>query len=122
MDTITKGQPHHEAMQDPHHHHHEVMPFWRKYIFATDHKMIGYQYMFTAFFFLLFGFGLVMLMRWQLAYPGRPLPIFGNLIASVLGDSSMPDGVMVPEFYNALGAMHGTIMIFLGIVPLAFAA
>ena len=34
----------------------------------------------------------------------------------------MPDGKMTPEFYNSLGAMHGTIMIFLGIVPLAFAA
>src|SRR5213079_2162894 len=29
---------------------------------------------------------------------------------------------MTPEFYNSLGAMHGTIMIFAGIVPLAFAA
>ncbi len=29
---------------------------------------------------------------------------------------------MTPEFYNSLGAMHGTIMIFLGIVPVAFAA
>src|SRR5206468_1991660 len=35
---------------------------------------------------------------------------------------SMPDGKMTPEFYNSLGAMHGTIMIFLGVVPLAFAA
>ena len=26
---------------------------------------------------------------------------------------------MVPEFYNQLGAMHGTIMVFLGVVPLA---
>jgi cytochrome c oxidase subunit 1 len=26
---------------------------------------------------------------------------------------------MLPEFYNELGAMHGTIMVFLGIVPLA---
>ena len=34
----------------------------------------------------------------------------------------MPDGKMTPEFYNSFGAMHGTIMIFLGIVPLAFAA
>ncbi len=31
----------------------------------------------------------------------------------------MPGGVMLPEFYNELGAMHGTIMVFLGVVPLA---
>lgn len=29
---------------------------------------------------------------------------------------------MLPEFYNELGAMHGTIMVFLGIVPLAVGA
>jgi cytochrome c oxidase subunit 1 len=31
----------------------------------------------------------------------------------------MPGGTIVPEFYNELGAMHGTIMVFLGVVPLA---
>jgi len=34
----------------------------------------------------------------------------------------MPGGIMLPEFYNQLGAMHGTIMVFLGIVPLAVGA
>ena len=28
---------------------------------------------------------------------------------------------MTPEFYNSLGAMHGTIMVFLGIIPIGFA-
>ena len=30
-----------------------------------------------------------------------------------------PAACMLPEFYNQLGAMHGTIMVFLGVVPLA---
>jgi cytochrome c oxidase subunit 1 len=34
----------------------------------------------------------------------------------------MPAGLMLPEFYNQLGAMHGTIMVFLGVVPLAVGA
>ena len=34
----------------------------------------------------------------------------------------MPGGVMSPDFYNELGAMHGTIMIFLGVVPLGVGA
>ena len=29
---------------------------------------------------------------------------------------------MTGDFYNTLGAMHGTIMVFFGIVPVAFAA
>jgi heme/copper-type cytochrome/quinol oxidase subunit 1 len=32
------------------------------------------------------------------------------------------DGQIVPDFYNELGAMHGTMMIFAGIVPVGFAA
>jgi heme/copper-type cytochrome/quinol oxidase subunit 1 len=53
--------------------------WWRKYVFSTDHKIIGLQYAISGFVFLLFGFCLMMLMRWQLAYPGKPLPIIGRL-------------------------------------------
>jgi cytochrome c oxidase subunit 1 len=100
------------------HAHHQELSFWRRYVFSTDHKVIGIQYAFTSLFFLLFGFSLVMLMRWQLAFPGEALPIIG----AIFGESNMPGGVMLPEFYNQLGAMHGTIMVFLGIVPLAVGA
>ncbi|MEM7350042.1 MAG: cbb3-type cytochrome c oxidase subunit I [Acidobacteriota bacterium] len=101
---------------DDHGHHddHEES-FWRKYVFSTDHKWIGIQYTVTALVFLFFGFCLMMLMRWQLAFPGRALPIIGSLF----GDERMPGGIMLPEFYNQLGAMHGTIMVFMGVVPLA---
>ena len=95
--------------------HHEELGFWRKYVFSTDHKVIGIQYAVTGLLFLLFGFSLMMLMRWQLAYPGAALPLIGTL----LGEARMPGGTMLPEFYNELGAMHGTIMVFLGVVPLA---
>src|SRR6187399_2389261 len=98
-----------------HEAHHEELGFWRKYIFATDHKVIGIQYGITGLLFLLFGFSLMMLMRWQLAYPGAALPVIGALF----GEARMPNGSMLPEFYNELGAMHGTIMVFLGVVPLA---
>lgn len=100
---------------DTHAEHHPKLPFWRKYIFSVDHKVIGIQYTITSLLFLLFGFSLIMLLRWQLAYPNQPLEWAGKL----LGESRMPGGIMLPEFYNQLGAMHGTIMVFLGIVPLA---
>src|SRR5687767_15572678 len=98
----------------PHEAHHEELGFWRKYVFSTDHKVIGIQYAITGMLFLLFGFSLMMLMRWQLAYPEAALPFL-----SFLGEARMPGGTMLPEFYNELGAMHGTIMVFLGVVPLA---
>src|SRR5436190_902010 len=65
--------------------------------------------------FLLVGFGLMMLLRWQLAYPMQPIPLIGQF----LGSHNVASGIMLPEFYNQLGAMHGTIMIFLGVVPLS---
>ena len=98
-----------------HEAHHEELGFWRKYVFSTDHKVIGIQYGISGLLFLLFGFSLMMLMRYQLAYPESALPLLGSL----LGESRMPGGIMLPEFYNELGAMHGTIMVFLGVVPLA---
>lgn len=110
---------HHEEHHD--HDHHEL-GFWRKYVFSTDHKVIGIQYGITGLSFLLFGFGLMMLMRWQLGYPGQPLPVIGKIVENVLGEQAFKDGVMSSDFYNVLGAMHGTIMVFLGIVPVAFAA
>src|SRR3989344_6288746 len=99
---------------DAHAHSHEL-PFWKKYIFSTDHKVIGVQYAVTGLLFLFFGFTLMMLMRWQLAFPGKPLP---SLIGGLFGDARTPGGIILPEFYNQLGAMHGTIMIFLGVVPI----
>ena len=94
------------------------LSFLRKYVFSQDHKVIGIQYGITALLFLLFGFTLMIIMRWQLAYPGQPIPLIGQW----LGDANAPGGIMLPEFYNQLGAMHGTIMVFLGVVPLAVGA
>jgi len=100
--------------------HRDELSFWRKYIFSTDHKVIGIQYGLTSLCFLFFGFCLIMMMRWQLAYPGKPLPL--PWLVGWLGAARMPSGIMAPEFYNQLGAMHGTIMVFLGVVPLAVGA
>ena len=93
--------------------HHEEN-FLQKYVFSVDHKVIGLQYGITSLLFLLFGFCLMLVMRWQLAYPETPVPLVGKL----LGET----GILLPEIYNSLGAMHGTIMIFLGVVPLAVGA
>ena len=95
-------------------HEHEL-GWWRTYVFSVDHKVIGIQYAVTAMFFLLFGFSLMMLMRWQLAFPFQAIPLIGGFF----GEANAPGGIMLPEFYNQLGAMHGTIMVFMGVVPLA---
>src|SRR5256714_4096860 len=93
--------------------HHDDRSFLRKYVFSTDHKIIGIQFLFVSLFFLLVGGLLAMQMRWQLAYPGQPMPGGG-----VLPETMAPGGVILPEYYIQLVTMHGTFMVFFAIMPL----
>jgi cytochrome c oxidase subunit 1 len=71
---------------------------WRDYFRVnTDHKVIGIQYTVTAFFFLFVGGLLAMLMRAELAQPGRQFV-----------DAST---------FNGLFSVHASILIFLFIIP-----
>jgi len=92
--------------------HHEES-FWSKYIFSQDHKVIGIQYGITSLLFLFFGFSLMLVMRWQLAYPDTEIPLVGWMFENRM---------LSPDMYNSLGVMHGTIMIFLGVVPIIVGA
>ena len=66
---------------------------------SVDHKIIGVQYMATALFFFIFGGALAMLIRWELLTPALDV---------------MADGTA----YNTLFTIHGTVMIFLWIIPM----
>jgi len=101
------------ATHDVGHGEHAPSGFWRKYIFSTDHKTIGIQFLFLSLFFLLLGGILAMQMRWQLGFPGKPMPGGG-----ILPESMAPGGVILPEYYIQLVTMHGTFMVFFAIMPL----
>src|SRR3954469_13481001 len=88
------------------HVHHEL-GFIRKYIFSTDHKVIGIQYMITAMFMAIVGGLLSLLMRYQLAWPTTLSPNMAKLFPTAFAG-----GIMAPEFYISLVTMHGTIMVF----------
>ena len=77
--------------------HHAPQGFWRKYIFSTDHKVIGIQYYLLALVAVFVGMYLSLLMRYHLAWPTEEVPFYGP---------------MTPEQYLALMTMHGTIMVF----------
>lgn len=71
---------------------------WRAYFrFNTDHKVIGIQYLVTTFVFYLIGGILAELVRTELLTPDLDF--------------------VSPEVYNSLFTLHGTIMIFLWIIP-----
>jgi cytochrome c oxidase subunit 1 len=95
------------------HAHHDDRSFIQKYIFSTDHKIIGIQFLFLSLFFLLVGGLLAMQIRWQLAFPGKPMP--GG---SILPETMAPGGVLLPEYYLQLVTMHGTFMVFFAIMLL----
>jgi cytochrome c oxidase subunit 1 len=98
-----------------HAHHGEMheLSFVRKYVFSTDHKIIGIQFLLMSLLFLFVGGLLAMLIRWQQGYPSVPIP--GG---TVLPETMAPGGILLPEFYNSLVTMHGTFMVFFAIMPL----
>jgi len=79
-------------------HAHEKSGLW-SWITTVDHKRIGILYGATAFICFLLGGLEALLMRIQLARPDQH--------------------VVSPETFNQLFTMHGTTMIFLGVMPLS---
>jgi len=77
------------------HAHHEELGFWRTYVFSTDHKTIGKQFLFLGLFMMVLGGLLALMLRWQLAWPETAVP----------GLSWVP-------------TMHATIMIFFVVMPI----
>ena len=77
--------------------HPDKWKWYHYFTFNIDHKVIGIQYLVTSFFFYLVGGVMALTMRAELATPNADL--------------------LDPNLYNALMTNHGTIMIFLWIVP-----
>lgn len=115
--TITVGHAEHHEHDHAHEHHHDL-PWYRKYVFSTDHKVIAKQFMLASLLFLFVGGAFALMLRWQLAYPGEAIPVIG----SILPDSWVTEpgsGIITPEFFIQLTTMHASIMIFFVIIPLA---
>jgi cytochrome c oxidase subunit 1 len=104
-------------MSDSHAHAGHVQPgFIGKYIFSTDHKMIGVQFLFSTLIFLVIGGSLALLVRLQLAWPHSGFPFLFEWGGANNG------GRMTPEFYNMLFTTHASIMIFFVIIPMLVGA
>ena len=98
------------AAVEAHAHHDDPKGFWRKYVFSTDHKIIGIQFLFSSLLWGLVGGSLAMLVRWQIAWPGAALPVGETMFT----DSA---GKMTGDGYNIAFTMHASVMIFLVIIP-----
>src|SRR5262244_3073887 len=91
--------------------HGEPTSFIRTYIFSTDHKMIAKQFLWAGLIFLAVGGTLAMMIRWQWAFPGQPVPVLGALL-------HRSGGIITPATYQSIFTMHGLIMIFFAITPI----
>lgn len=85
--------------------------FLTKYVFSIDHKIIGIQFLFSGLIAFWIGGLLALAVRWQLAWPWKPIPVLSGIWAEY--GYRMP-----PEYYNKLFTMHATVMIFFVIIPL----
>ena len=93
--------------------HHPPTTFVKKYLLTVDHKVIAKQFLWVGLFFLAFGGLLALLIRWQLAFPGEPVP---GLVGKLMFAHN--DGVVGPAEYATLFTNHGLIMIFFAITPI----
>ena len=85
--------------------------FLSQYVFSTDHKMIGKQFLITTLLMMMVGGALALAVRWQLARPWERMPLFGDVVFAAEG------GQISPDAYTMLFTMHATVMIFLVIIP-----
>jgi cytochrome c oxidase subunit 1 len=99
------------------HAHYGELGFLRTYMFSTDHKMIGRQFLFLGLFMLLIGGTLAMMVRWELAWPETAVPGF-----NWIPEPYMYEGIIPPQTYNALFTMHATLMIFFVVMPIMVGA
>ena len=106
------GDAHHEGHAAASGAHHDHRWWITKYVFSTDHKVIGIQFLLTTFVMLIIGGALALAIRWQLAFPETQMPWVSQALFAAHG------GVIPPEFYTMLFTMHGTVMIFLVIIPI----
>src|SRR5438128_1436176 len=89
----------HAKPQGGAHDAHAPMSFWRKYIFSTDHKIIGIQFLFVSLFFLLVGGLLAMQIRWQLG--ARP-----DLSGVTVGQMLWCISIVVLGLSSVLGSLN----------------
>ncbi|MBI3890178.1 MAG: cbb3-type cytochrome c oxidase subunit I [Candidatus Wallbacteria bacterium] len=95
---------------------HHPTGFLSRVVFSRDHKVIAKQFLFLGLLFLGLGGSLALLIRWQLAFPGKAVPIVGAFLFKGTA------GAISPEGYTMLFTMHGTIMIFFAITPMLVGA
>ena len=94
---LSTGRHSERSEESPHFVHPHQKSLLRRYLFTTDHRAIGLQYLLLALVSVTIGTLLSLLMRLHLTWPDIGLPLHGPIL---------------PEDYLALVTFHGTLMVF----------
>ena len=97
----------HDSHEAHGHDHHHEESFLTKYVFCTDHKMIGKQFLITGIIWAIIGGLFSVLFRLQLGYPEASFPVLEDLFGKWAAGGRISN-----QFYYALVTMHGTILVF----------
>ena len=81
--------------------HHGPNNFFTKYVFCTDHKVIGIQFTFVALLFVILGGLLALGVRYQVAWPNQNVP-YAKLLPGKMTSRA-------PEANLALWKIGGTV-------------
>ena len=111
-DDAAHGNGHARGHGHDDHIHPAPTNVFSKYVFSTDHKVIGIQFLFSGLIFFILGGLLALAVRWQLAWPWAPMPVLAKTLWAEHGYR------LPPEYYNKFVTMHATVMIFFVIIPL----
>src|SRR6185369_2683409 len=108
------------SFRDPHGDiHEEPKSFFWKYLWSTDHKMIGRQFLFTSLLMFVIGGLLALVVRLQLGC-SPSMPGVDHGLCSIKNGVGLKN--MTGDLYNQTLTMHASVMIFFAIIPLLIGA
>jgi len=81
------------------------------WLFTLDHKRIGLMYMISILAAFLLGGVFAIMIRMELMYPNKPVESQASQVLLV------PREIFSKDAYNNLFTIHGTVMIFLFLIP-----
>lgn len=115
-DTLEDKLTHELGYDDHFHEHHHgdkyQSNFLTKYIFSTDHKIIGRQFLITGIFWAFIGAAMSIVFRLQLGFPEADMVWLRPILGKWIQVNEAGIGKLDPEFYYSLVTMHGTILVF----------
>lgn len=111
-DKLTEELGYNDHFHEHHHGDKYQSNFLTTYIFSTDHKIIGRQFLMTGIFWAFIGAAMSIVFRLQLGFPEADMSWLRPILGKWIQVDASGIGKLDPEFYYSLVTLHGTILVF----------